>query len=158
MGWSLRDLGGGYFEVEGCTYATFVAGIDQVAEAERDDLLGTFGHGRVRTDETRWWWQRHVAATGKRIAMKRLRGYEAIFQKMVEEWPVERRLKGVKPAQRLAGLEAKEILLALPDEVLQALREEYVRSLPRALQGAIRKRTAGEQAASQRRTGGPARA
>ena len=54
----------------------------------------------------------------------------------------EQRLKGLKPEQRLAGLGAEEILLALPDEVLQGLKEEYVRSLPRALQGAIRKRTA----------------
>jgi hypothetical protein len=51
----------------------------------------------------------------------------------------EERLAGLAPEERLAGL-APEERLALSDEVLRGFSQEFIRSLPQAVQGKIRKR------------------
>ena len=84
--------------------------------------------------------------------------YEALFQQMVDNFPLERRIAGVPPEellaavppeqrvaglapeQRLAGLTPEQTLLALPDEVLRGFSEAYLRTLPPEIQQAIRKR------------------
>ena len=49
-------------------------------------------------------------------------------------------LRFLTPKERLAGLAPEEQILALSDEVLRGLQEEYVRSLPSHVQQTIRKR------------------
>ena len=74
-------------------------------------------------------------------------GYNEMFQKLVEAWPVEKRLAGLTPEellarvapedrlaglapeQRLAGLDRDHQALALPVEVLRVLPEAYILSL-----------------------------
>lgn len=58
---------------------------------------------------------------------------------------VEERLAGLTPAQVLATLTPDERLLALPTEVLRGLSEDYLRTLPEHVQGAIRARLAGSK-------------
>ncbi|WP_438044475.1 hypothetical protein [Sorangium sp. So ce128] len=60
----------------------------------------------------------------------------------------EQRLAGLAPEQRLAGLTEAQAVLALPDAMLRALSAEYIATLPRETQAAIRKRLG---AASRRR-------
>ena len=50
--------------------------------------------------------------------------------KMVEELPVEQRLRGLSPEERLRGLPPEERLRGLsPEELLQALPPEFVAGL-----------------------------
>jgi hypothetical protein len=76
-------------------------------------------------------------------------GYDEMLDKLLQTLPPERRLAGLppeqvlehyKPEQRLAGLPPEQQILALSDEVLGGLSDEYIRSLPRRVQSAIRKR------------------
>jgi hypothetical protein len=53
---------------------------------------------------------------------------------------LEERLAGLSLEERLAGLSLEQTLLVVPDEALRCLSDEYVRSLPRSLQTAIRRR------------------
>lgn len=59
---------------------------------------------------------------------------------VLAELTPEQRLAGLAPEQRLAGLTTEEALCALPPEVLRALSEEYIRTLPPKTRARIRKR------------------
>jgi len=52
----------------------------------------------------------------------------------------EQRLAGLAPEQRLAGLPPEQAVLALPDEMLRALSDEYLATLPEAARAAVRAR------------------
>jgi hypothetical protein len=54
--------------------------------------------------------------------------------------PPEQRLAGLSPEQRLAGLPPDQAVLALPDEMLLALSEEYLSTLSAATRAVIRGR------------------
>src|SRR5262249_25128920 len=50
-----RDLGDGYWELEGGAFALYVVEIDTAADAEGDDLLRLFGHGEeLSVNAERW--------------------------------------------------------------------------------------------------------
>ena len=72
--------------------------------------------------------------------MRDVEGYEQILKEMMASLPIEIRLEGLAPEQRVAGLTLEQQLLALPDEVLRGLSEEYLRSLPADVAAAIRAR------------------
>lgn len=87
-----------------------------------------------------------------------LEGYDEIIRKIVTSLPLEQVLSAFKPEQRLAGLPPEQVLsafkpeqrlaglppdqavLALPDELLRALSEEYLSTLPAAIRAVIRDR------------------
>ncbi len=52
----------------------------------------------------------------------------------------EQRLAGLTLEQRLAGLSEVDRMLALPDDVLRVLPDDYVASLAPMVQAAIRER------------------
>jgi hypothetical protein len=54
--------------------------------------------------------------------------------------PPEQRLAGLPPEQRLAGLPPDQAVLALPDELLRALSDEYLESLPADIRAVVRDR------------------
>ena len=67
-------------------------------------------------------------------------GYSEMFQKLVEAMPLEKRLAGLAPEERLAGLDRDHQTLALPVKVLRVLPETYLGSLAPAIQEEIRRR------------------
>lgn len=78
-----------------------------------------------------------------------LEGYDDWMERLLANLPVERRLAGLDPEQRLAGLDPEQIaravpaehrVLALPDDALRALSEEYVATLPDDVQAKVRAR------------------
>jgi hypothetical protein len=78
-----------------------------------------------------------------------LEGYDEIIQKIVTGLPPEKvlsafkpeqRLAGLPPEQRLAGLPPNQAVLALPDELLRALSDEYLESLPADIRAVVRDR------------------
>lgn len=58
------------------------------------------------------------------------RSYKSAWDKIVQNLPVEERLAGLAPEQRLAGLAPEHLVLALPDDALRALSDEYIATLP----------------------------
>ena len=56
--------------------------------------------------------------------------YKSAWDKIVQNLPVEERLAGLAPEQRLAGLAPEHLVLALPDDALRALSDEYIATLP----------------------------
>ena len=49
-------------------------------------------------------------------------------------------MAGLPPEQRLAGLTPEQAVLALPDELLRGLSDDYLASLPEAIRAAVRAR------------------
>ena len=151
MDWTLSPLGGGYHRLDGAVYATYVVVTDEVAEAEQDDFLAIFSHRPVRNpDAQRWMNQWIEQERGTMQNVEDMEGYEEMTRKFLDSMPVARRLEGIPlaerlagipPAERLAGLAPEEQLLALSDEVLRGLPDEYLRTLPADVQAAIRART-----------------
>lgn len=144
-----EDLGAGYWEVHGGSFRLHVVEIDRVSEAEDDDFLRCFSHDAIRTVEAKQFWARVVGARRAGMTMSELEGYEDMIDKLLGSLPPERRLAGLPPEQRLAGLapeqrladlSPEEQILALSDELLHSLPEDFVRTLPSAVQGEIRRR------------------
>jgi hypothetical protein len=148
MGWTLTPLGGGYARIDGLMYSTYVAIIDEVTEAERDEYLRLFSHRSALPGEaTRWLRQWMRETKMKQPDIEELPGFEELFAKSIakaiKKMPLEERLEGLAPEQRLAGLAPEQVILALPLEVLRVLPEDYLRSLPIEIQEQVRKRLQG---------------
>jgi hypothetical protein len=140
LGLAWEDLGGGYWKLCSGPFALYVAEIDVVAEAEDDDLLRLFGHAEPHTLEARRWLYEQVGGKERAMEMHDLEGYDEIIKKIVTSLPPEQVLSAFKPEQRLAGLPPDQAVLALPDELLRALSDEYLSSLPAAIRAVIRDR------------------
>jgi hypothetical protein len=134
------DLGGGYWELRGGLFRLYVVELDRVAEHEDDDLLRLFGHAKERTLEARRFWAEQVGTREAMMALHDLEGYDEVVQKFLELIPPEQRLAGLAPEQRLAGLAPEQAVLALPDEVLQALSDDFLEKLPEPIRATVRRR------------------
>jgi hypothetical protein len=167
MGWRLAPLGSGYAAIHGAWYTTFVVSTDEVADAEHDDFLRIFGQRQVETQETRHWLEHWILERHTMQDPKQREGYDEMLHKLLSSLTPEQRLRGLKPEERLSGLkpeerlsglkpeerlsglkpeerlsglEPEEQILALSDQVLRGLPEDYVRSLPKRVRDQIRKR------------------
>jgi hypothetical protein len=136
------DLGGGYWELRGGLFRLYVVELDRVAEHEDDDLLRLFGHAKERTVEARRFWAEQVGTKEAMMALHDLEGYDEVVQRFLELIPPEQRLAGLAPEQRLAGLAPEQAVLALPDEVLRALSNDFLEKLPEPVRAAVRQRLA----------------
>jgi hypothetical protein len=149
MGWRLEPLAGGYAAILGPWYSTYAVFTNEVADAEDDDFLRIFSQRELRTLEAYHWFDEWFTERRYMPQVKRREGYGPIQSKLLrflspaerlEGLSPEERLEGLSPEDRLAGLRPEEQILALSNEVLRGLPEEYVRSLPAAVQQTIRKR------------------
>ena len=145
MDWTLRDAGDGYVELDGCTFPGLLIVLDDVAEAERDDLLAAFGHRRITSAESVIWMRKQVAIP-QEAGVHELEGYDEVLRKIAEWLPAEHRLAGLGPEERLAGLGPEErlaglgpeeLLPALPVEVLSGLSETFIAGLPTEIRAAV---------------------
>lgn len=119
LGWALPERQRGYAVLTGHPFDLVLSVVDEVAVAEHDELLGTLGHGTLSSIEARRWWKRHTGENMMRL--KDLEDYDEVERKYIESLPLEKRLSGLTPEQQL---------LALSDDVLRGLPEEYVQALP----------------------------
>jgi hypothetical protein len=162
MQWRLAPLEDGYARVEGVMYSTYVAFTNQVSEAERDDYLRIFSQRRVQGHAARAWFHHWVTEQTTMANIQKREDYEEMMAKLLDGLPAEQRLRitgltpqeilriykpeerlaGLAPEERLAGLAPEERILALPDEVLRGLSEDYLRSLSRSVQQVIHRRLA----------------
>jgi hypothetical protein len=156
LGWD--DLGGGYLRVHKGLFSLYVVELDVAGPSEGDDLLHCFGHGTLRSSEARWFWSELVGSKEAGMNMQDMEGYKELMDQMLDTLPAEQvlshygpeqrlaglepeqRLAGLPPEQRLAGLDRDHQALALPDEVLRLLPEQYLCSLSPAVHAEIRRR------------------
>ncbi len=136
MQWTAVSLGNGYDQIEGAGYALYIAIMEEVTEAEKDELLGTFCGHTVTAKQIKWWQNRTGSMAGTN--MEDMPGTDEIIQQMLDSLSPEERLAGLAPEQRLAGLAPEQQVLALSDGVLRGLSPEYLSSLPADVQEAIR--------------------
>jgi hypothetical protein len=81
-----------------------------------------------------------VLAAFRRRRVVRFFGIENLLRHFADDDVV----RHYAPAERLAGLSREEQILAMPDQVLHGLTEEYVRTLPGHAPQAIQARLAGD--------------
>ena len=120
----------GYYRVSGGIYDSWLISIDEVTEAERDEILQVFAH---RSTRQRLMLPRHEVLNvlryylAKDVQMKRedLPEYEEMIATLMEAAPAHLRLAGLSPKQRLAGLNPEERLAGLnPKQRLAGLNPE----------------------------------
>ena len=129
MRWQVVDLGGGYRRIDGAVYALYVAVTDEVAEAEHDGFLRLFSRLQGADPEAARWvrhWMKESTMTQK---IEDIPGYDDIFDKILEELPPQKRMLGLTPEQRVAGLSDDELLAVLTPERLAVLTPERLAGL-----------------------------
>jgi hypothetical protein len=155
FGWTMTLDPQGYHRVEGGPWPLLVLELDVVSQAEQDELLGVFGHGKLSRRESVWWWQQQ---TGETMAeLTEMEGYDEVVERFLASLPAERVLSRFAPEQRLAGLAPEQVLsrfapeqrladlgdraiLALPDHLLRLLPDEALATLPDDVRADVRKR------------------
>jgi hypothetical protein len=133
------DKSGGYWQLTGGLFTLYVVELDVVAEREDEDLLALYSHSEVRTPRAVSFWGELVGPEAK-MDVRELEGYEEAIQRILSALPPELRLAGLAPEQRLAGLAPEQTLLALPDDMLRRLPENFLATLSEATRTAIRQR------------------
>lgn len=130
---TLTPLGSGYARMDGTPYRAFVVFLDEVAAAERDDLIGCISHRRITKTESAEWLLRR-GGIPEALAMAKIAGFSKAFLKklaadkeiqaaVVKDAPVRVRLSGLRAKERFAGLSAKELKeLAKSRQVLRAMQ------------------------------------
>jgi hypothetical protein len=142
MGWRLEHLGNGYAHIAGAWYTTFVAFIDEVCEAERDDYLRLFSRHRKQIDEAVRWLNARCASRTIMEKLRELEGYDDVVERLLSTLAPEEVLRHYKPEERLAGLGPEERLAGLrPEDVLRHYGLEqllaHVRDLAPAERAAV---------------------
>ena len=145
---ALEPRARGYWGTSGWAYPTHVVELDEVADAEQDELLALFGRRKMKGIESARWWEEHVMRPEAK-AIKDLEGYREMRRRILDAFaPEERvdglspqeRLAGLAPEERLAGLAPQELVLSLPDEVVRSLSDDFLATLPPDIQERLRRR------------------
>jgi hypothetical protein len=167
IGLRWKDLGAGYWQLEGGLFPLFVVELDVVAEQEQEDLVSLFSHHMQDTPRVRRFWMELVGTKEAGMSVQELEGYDEVLQHLLSRFTPEQRLAGLAPEQRLAGLapeqrlaglapeqrlaglapeqrlaglDPEQAILALPDEVLRGFSEDYLATLSAPTRAAIRAR------------------
>ena len=149
----------GYHEVRGFPVKLVVVDLGVAAEQEQDELMRWFaGAPGERSLEALRWIGQHTGGARPMSAQAELEGWEEwarrYFASLTPDklaeiidpaqrlagLAPEQRLAGLAPEQRLAGLDPTQTVLALPDEVLRGLSDEYIATLPADIQAQVRSR------------------
>ena len=160
LGCRLEPRSRGYERLLGLSWPAWVVVLEEVPEAQRDDLLRCLGTGKIM-GEALLWCAAHLFGPARENPMSQLEGYDELVKKMLASLTPEQRLAGLSarervaglpaeeilerysPEQRLAGLPAEEILERYspeqrlaglrPEEQILALSDELLRQLPESL-------------------------
>ena len=161
LGFSLEPGDGGYRPVSGSPLRLVVVDLSRAGALERDELMQWFaGVVESLSLDTRRWLTQHTGGKGAMNATPDLEGWDDWMSQYIASVPPEKllarlkpedrlaglkpedRLAGLKPEDRLAGLDAAQAVLALPVEVLRALPESFLATLPDDVQATVRARLA----------------
>jgi hypothetical protein len=64
MGWVMSPRRGGYGRIRARPFPALLVVVDEVVEAEHDDLLRVFGHDKIQKVETATWVREHLVDAG----------------------------------------------------------------------------------------------
>ncbi len=172
LGLAMEPSLDGYHFVDRGLLPLVIVDLGVVAEREDDDVLRAFAGRRVRTLAAQRWMRQHQSKRSDTMstqATPELEGYEDFVQFMLDGLTPEEKMMGLtpeqrlaglapeqvvnilkpeqianalKPEQRLAGLAPEHVALALPVEVLRALSDDYIATLPDDVQREVRARRA----------------
>ncbi|MBK9259374.1 MAG: hypothetical protein IPM54_06005 [Polyangiaceae bacterium] len=124
-----RDLGDGYWQLEGCPFKIVVVEIEVVADAEDDDVLRFLAGKQPRTVEGRRWLAKQLGTKEIQMKMHELEGFDEVLQTLLQSLPPEQVLSAYAPEERLAGLAPEQVLsVYAPEERLAGLAPEQVLS------------------------------
>lgn len=137
LGASLHSDGGGYYTFAGLAFDARLVVLNEVAEAEREPLLGLFSGRTMGIPRVQQWMVEHGPKVMATMGNKLTQANRDFLTTFLASLSPKDRLAGLGPEERLAGLGAEQILLALPDDALRALSPAYVASLPIAVRRKI---------------------
>ncbi len=143
LGLTLAPSPDGYHFIDRAMLPLVIVDLGAVAEREDDDLLRIFAGLPLRDIETKQWLSEHQGKRGDIMsthATPDLYGYDELVRRSLRNYTPEQRLEGLAPEERLAGLAPDHIALALPAEVLRALSDDYIATLPAEVQREVRAR------------------
>ena len=129
-----RDLGDGYWQLEGGPFKIVVVELKVAADAEDDDVLRFLARMEVKTVEGRRWIATQLGSKEIQMKMHEMEEFDEVLQTLLESLSPEQRLAGLAPEQvlaayapeiRLAGLAPETRLAGLaPEKVLAAYAPE----------------------------------
>ncbi len=129
-----RDLGDGYWQLEGGPFKLIVVELEVVADAEEDDVLRFLARKELRTLEVRRWVAKQLGTGEIQMKAHETEGFDEVLQALLQTLPPEQRLAGLAPEevmstfapeQRLAGLAPEQRLAGLaPEEVMSTFAPE----------------------------------
>ena len=112
--------------------------------------LRIFSHNKCQTNDATWWWQRWRAEDTTRQDATKLEGYAEMIRQFVSGLTPEQAFEALSPDMLLgheetvkrfvSQLPLEQRLLAMPEDALRALSDDYLRTLPPEVQDAIRAR------------------
>jgi hypothetical protein len=140
LGWTREALRGGYYRTSAQPYALHIVVVDEVAQTEHDVLLDLVGHRTMDSVEADRWLLMHTIESPEGLTMEKMEGYDELVQRALARMPLSTRLKGIMPEERLQGLRPEQQLLALSNEILAGLSEDYLKSLPEHVRDEIQRR------------------
>ncbi len=137
LGWRLGRFSNGYATIENSWYTIFVGFTDEISEAEQDDFLRIFSNAPLKTHDVANWLRYWMTERHDMREIRHREGFDTISDKYFEMFT---------PAERLSGLAPEQMVSALPVQLLRALSDEYIASLPDEVQREVRARLAAADA------------
>jgi len=137
LGATLGASVGGYAPISGLCFPAWAVFLDEVSTAERDELVGSFGHIERNDPTVRQWWLSHLWSGEKIMThanIENLEGYEEMVAKVLAGMPLDLRLKGLTTKERLHGVEPEEILShVMPEDLIRGSSREQRQRLKKLL-------------------------
>lgn len=129
-----RDLGDGYWQLEGGPFKIVVVEIEVVADSEEDDVLRFLTRRQPRTVEGRRWLAKQLGTAEMQMKIDEMEDFDEVVDTFLRTLSPEQRLAGLAPEQvlsayapeqRLAGLAPEQRLAGLvPEQRLAGLAPE----------------------------------
>jgi hypothetical protein len=149
MDLQVHPIAPGYLAADG-VYRLLVVDLSAIVEAdEQEDLMRIFVQSKLLSVFAKRFMEQHRMTPDAPKNLAELEDYHAVVQRWLRDLtPAERleglapreRLEGLGPRERLEGLGREDLLLALPDDILRGMSDDFLRTLPTAAQEAIRRR------------------
>jgi hypothetical protein len=149
LGLTATPIAPGYHRAPGRPYTLLVIDLSTVVEAENDEMMAIFvPNKRLSLAATRFMEQHRMTPDAPKN-LAELEEYHEVVQRWLSSLtPAERleglapreRLEGLAPRERLEGLAEEHVVLALSDNALRSMSDEFFRTLPADVQQVIRRR------------------
>jgi hypothetical protein len=164
LGWACTPVAPGHYRADSQPYPLFIVAVDEVVQAGAGGLLSALGPRTMLSDEAAAWLVEHQGRFSEGTDMAQLPGSTELLEaalarlppglrlkglppeERLKGLPPEERLKGLPPEERLKGLPPEEQVLALSDELLRRLPEQFISTLSASVRAEVHRRLAHDDA------------